>query len=299
MTRKILLVVFFSMQAISSYGCESCGCSFSGLGLGMLTGFNRTYAGLSYQSSGFASAEGHNPTIHDQMQLLELSFRYRINSRWQVQAVLPYRHNRRTEPGFTGLKQGISDVSMMGFYRFINQKQLGKSTILSLDGGAGFQAPTGQYEYDLVHRQGLPDNFSLGYGAWAPVIQLNAVLTRGDNGLITTGQHIHYLSNPQHITFGAQTFIRSVAFHNMILSNGWVLTPFAGFQAEMQGWNYNEEGLKMTDTKGYAWSLPLGISIDLQPLVINASTTIPLEQQYANGTLEAKSKIQLQFLFAF
>ena len=166
MTRKILLVVFFSMQAISSYGCESCGCSFSGLGLGMLTGFNRTYAGLSYQSSGFASAEGHNPTIHDQMQLLELSFRYRINSRWQVQAVLPYRHNRRTEPGFTGLKQGISDVSMMGFYRFINQKQLGKSTILSLDGGAGFQAPTGQYEYDLVHRQGLPDNFSLGYGAW-------------------------------------------------------------------------------------------------------------------------------------
>lgn len=299
MTRKFFLVVVLALQVVISYGCDACGCSFSDLGIGLLTGYDRTFVGIGLQTTNYSSTQDHQPSIQDRLYVLDVSLRIRLNARWQFQANVPFRHNLRNEPGFKGLRQGLSDIRIQGNYRILNQLPLGSKTFLTLDAGAGIQMPTGRYEYDLVHQESLPDNFSLGSGSWAPMFLINAILTHSDDGLILTGQYMQYLTNTRSIRFGPQTFLRTVAFHNVVLSNGWILSPFGGLQAEIQGWNRDENDLRMTDTYGYALSLPAGVGLDVQSWVLNVSTAVPVYQSFANGAMVAKPKFQVQFIFAF
>ncbi|HMQ64398.1 MAG TPA: hypothetical protein PKE06_27185 [Flavilitoribacter sp.] len=299
MVRRIILLSVIGLLGWNvAFSCDACGCSITGSGVGMLVSYRNNFAGLSWFSTPYQASPDHGFGSKDRFQTLEFAFRFHIASRLKLLINQPYRINARTLDGETEQVSGISDTRIMGAYTLFRDVRLGARNKLFLEVGAGIKAPLGRYDAH-IHDQELPENFNLGNGSWAGLLQANLVVTRQNSGLLAAGTYQYNTATAAGYRFGRQVSGQLIGFREIALGRMVSLIPNAGLTAEWVSDDHYANGNIVPGTSGSGLFASGGVNLKFNNFYIGASFAQPLAQDYSHGEVIAKSRVSCQVSYLF
>ncbi len=295
----IALAMFLLLLVEKGTACDACGCSVNGVGVGLMATYRQNYIGFQYQYAPFSSTLEHAHGAKDYFHAFELTLRFRVFSRLNVQLSQPYRLNIRKSPDGNGTRSGLGDTRLIANYIILNQVPLGKNYKLYAEAGGGVKAPIGDFNPDLHASQNLPENFNPGNGSWAGLLQTNLVLSRKNAGLTLSGTYQRNRPSSDGYRFGGQWSGQALLFNQFSLSSRAWLTPFAGMSAEKVWRDVKADGKYAPSTGGNGLFAAAGLNLRFDNWLIGASYSQPLQQHYSNAEVEAKGRFVVQLSHIF
>ena len=162
-----LLTLLFVLTSSQVFACDICGCF-----MGITPYYNRNSISLLYRYRSFngyngqshslfpnggkffiparsqnAPITGHagNPDDYELYRSLEIRGKYFINSRLEINAILPYVSNSERYNGYTSSISGIGDVNFYAGYHLV--QKLDDNFKQQLIAGLGVKLPTGKNDF--------------------------------------------------------------------------------------------------------------------------------------------------------
>ncbi|MEZ4962366.1 MAG: hypothetical protein R2830_21235 [Saprospiraceae bacterium] len=295
----IALAMFLPLFSEKSVACDACGCSVNGVGVGLMATYRQNYIGFQYQYAPFASTLEHTQDTRDYFHSFELTLRFRVWKRLNLQLNQPYRLNLRTHSEADGTRSGLGDTRLIANYILLNQVPLGKSFKLYAEAGGGVKAPTGNFDPNLHDENNLPENFNPGNGSWAGLLQTNLVLSHKNAGLTISGTFQHNSSSTQGYRFGNQWSGQALLFNQLSMGGRFWLTPFAGMAAEKVGKDVKADGKFAPSTGGNGLFAAAGLNLRFDNWLVGASFSQPVHQHISNAEVEAKGRLTVQLSHIF
>lgn len=290
------LAVFLCVLGTKAPACDACGCSVSGAGAGLLGNFRQNFVGLQYHFAPFASTLGHGG--YDYFHTAELSVRYRLAKRLNLQLHQPLRFNVRQHPDGNDTRSGLGDTRLLGNFILLNQLSLGKKMKLYAEAGAGVKAPTGHFD-GRIRDENLPENFNPGNGSWALLLQSNLVLSYQNAGLAFTVMHQRNGASSTDYRFGNQLTTQLFLYYQTWPFAFVQLTPFAGVFAERVERDVNPNGKFAPGTGGSGYFAAAGFNLKLDNWLLGASWSQPFQQSYSSSEVDAKGRLSVQLSHIF
>ncbi|RZK59775.1 transporter [Pedobacter sp. Leaf41] len=199
--RKILILLFVLVGS-QTFACDICGCF-----MGITPYFNRNSISLLYRYRSFngydgqghslfpnggkffipakqqdAPITGHtgNQADYELYRSIEFRGRYFMNSRLEINAILPYVSNSERYNGYTSSISGIGDVNLYTGYHFV--QQLENDFKQQLIAGIGVKLPTGKN--DFKNNEGIRYSSLMqgGTGSTDGFVYLNYIVGLGKFG---------------------------------------------------------------------------------------------------------------------
>lgn len=299
MAKRIFLLPLIALLCWQwAYACDACGCSIGGNGIGLLSNYRNNYIGLGWQLGRFNSVPGHGLGSEDQFHTLELSLRYHFTDRFKVLAFQPYRINRRLNSDQSEQQlSGISDTRILGAYTLLRDAALGTVKVF-WEAGAGVKLPVGTYNAH-IHDTNLPENFNIGNGSWGYLLQSNLVLIQRQLGLVLNGTYQHNGPARSDYQFGHQLTGQALVFAEANIGNRLQLVPNAGLSLEQITTDRYANGKSVSGTGGRGTYFSGGINLKAGNWIFGAAASLPVEQSYSHGEVEAQPRLSTQILFTF
>jgi len=164
--RKLLIIAFLLISS-NVFACDICGCF-----MGITPYFNRNNISVLYRYRSFNGYNGQshslfpnggnflipsnnqsspitghagNPEDYELYRSLEIRGKYFINSRLEINAILPYVSNSERYNGYTSTIGGIGDVNLYAGYHLV--QKLEDNFRQQLVAGVGVKIPTGKNDF--------------------------------------------------------------------------------------------------------------------------------------------------------
>lgn len=300
MAKRLLLLPLFALLSWQwALACDACGCSIGGNGIGLLGIYRTNFVGLGWQTVHFQSAPRHGAGSEDYFHTLELSVRYHLSDRFKVLVYQPYRLNHRlNSDGSDQRLDGMSDTRILGSYTVFQNQMLGSQTSLFLEIGAGLKLPVGAYN-PHIHDTNLPENFNIGNGSWGYIIQPSLVLTHQKVGIVLNGIYQHHSRTELDYRFGHQLTGQLLFFAEAALNDNLKFIPNAGLTLEQITDDRYANDKPVSGTGGNGTFFSAGLNVKLGNWMIGTAASLPLEQSYSNGEVDAGSRLSAQISFTF
>ena len=299
MARRLLVLAVFLLAGVEkSVGCDACGCSAMGSGVGLMAAFRQNSLGLQYHYTPFSSALEHAHGARDYFHTMETVFRFHLATRFKGQLNQPYRLNVRRHPGENQSLGGFGDTRLSLSYALLDQKPLGKKATLYVEAGLGVKAPTGAYDENLLNKN-LPENFNTGLGAWGGIFQTNIGINLKNSGVALSGNYQSNWIPEGKYQFGDQWSGQAYAFHQFFAGARLKVTHFAGGAAEWVAQDRQADGKYAPATGGSGVFAAVGCNLQVGNWLFGGSFLTPIKQQYSNDEVKAKGRFSLQFARIF
>lgn len=295
--RFILLAMFGLWSNFTALACDACGCNIGSNSLGLLTAYKNNFIGLGWQMASFHAIPEHG-NANDDFHIIDLSIRYHLSERMKVLLHQPYRINVRENEGVTDGLNGISDTRILGSYTILKNRKINKNATLFLEMGGGVKLPTGKYDANL-HQTNLPENFNLGNGSWGYLAQTNMVFNYKKVGFVFGGNYQHNGRTSSGYQFGHQLTIQSMVFWEHKLTKSIKLIPNAGVFSE---WVTNDKYANnntVTGTGGNGTFASVAVNLQQNDYLLGFSYAHPLAENYSDGEVQAKGRLNVQLSFIF
>lgn len=276
--------------------CDACGCSMSpsytalmpGLG-GHLVGF--WWQHQRYRSFAATDLAGTQSAQPEYFNTLEIRTRWQLASRWHLTAILPYAYHLRQHEGKPRKLTGIGDaIALLQWAAIDHNGQSGRQLYHRLAIGLGGKMPTGRFQAPTPNELVNP-NFQVGTGSWDALGNLNYTLRWKDWGLSLDGTYRHNGQGPHEYRFGNR--FSGIANAFVFKRYGEVeLMPNAGLYIE-QAQQDTELGYYRTHTGGQAWLANAGMELFWQSFNLGFSYSLPVQQEWNVGLVEALPRFSM------
>ncbi len=284
--------------AASILACDVCGCSANGYGAGLLSAYRYNTISLRWYHSPFEQILEQGIPTKDVFQRIDVNLRYHLSGRWIGNLVLPFQWNYREGPDRSLSLEGLGDTRFTLAYVVLDNILVGEKGQLYWELGTGVKAPTGKFDNDL-YQADLPENFNIGNGSWASLWQTSLLYNWGKLGWVNNLAYQLNGRTKEDYHFGNQLSVSSMVFARQSVSPTAELIPFAGvfYEEIAQDLFYADNAAHGTGGSGYY--LTAGLNAKYQDLLLGGSVFVPFQQNYADGEMEAKTRLTIDLTYAF
>jgi hypothetical protein len=304
--KKIPFLILSLFVFISTNACDICGCGVGGNYIGILPEFHKHIFGVRYRSNSLKTHLGVGGsttylTATEQYHTMELWGGWNIKPKFRVMAAIPYSFNERTNLGISKSKNGISDISVLGFYQlFYNSKAAFTNKILvqTLWLGGGIKLPTGKYNAD--DKQNTMQNtnlFQLGTASVDFTVNTMYDLRIQDAGLNISGSYKMNTANKYGYNYGNKLNATAQLYYKFKLSQNLTLAPNTGVVYEMSKKDIDNT-IPVDISGGNLLQGSVGVETVMKKVSIGANWQTPLAQNLANNVVRANNKIMIHFSLA-
>lgn len=298
MSKRILLLWGLLCSTTLLLACDVCGCGANGYGAGLLSAYRYNTMSVRWYYSPFEQElDQGSPTI-DGFHRMDFSLRYHIGERWISNLVQPYQWNHRAGPDRSITLDGLGDSRLMLSYVLLDNTLIGEKGQLYWEFGTGVKAPTGKFDDD-IYQSDLPENFNIGNGSWASLWQTTVLYSWSQFGWVTNMTYqINGRTNDDY-HFGNQLSLSSMCFVRQPLSESAEIIPFAGVFYEKVDQDLFYEDNVAHGTGGEGYYLTVGLNTKYRDFLLGCSLFTPFRQKYAEGEMEAQTRLTLDLTYAF
>lgn len=200
-SRKLLILVFILMSG-QIFACDICGCF-----MGITPYYNRNSISILYRYRSFSGYEGQshslfpnggnffiparsqdspitnhagNPDDYELYRSLEVRGKYFINSKLEINAILPYVSNSERYNGYTSSISSMGDINLYAGYHIVQKFE--NNFKQQLIAGAGIKLPTGKNDFKNTAGIRYSSLMQAGTGSTDGFVYLNYMVGLGKFG---------------------------------------------------------------------------------------------------------------------
>jgi hypothetical protein len=301
MIKRFFVVFCLAVSSISAVNaCDACGCTVSGLGIGLMTDYRSNFIRLSYFETRFNSnpEHGHHNST-DVFSRMDVSVRYSFARLPKLRFIghLPYGRNRRNSNDTESTVHGFSDVKFLLNYTLLNGRTKNDKASFYVEAGGGINLPTGKYDGDIADKN-LPENFNIGNGSLGYIFQLNSVLSNDVLGLLINNNYQLNNEVEDGYHFGNQFSSQLTAFKELPIGNlGFI--PNVGLLYEKIASDEYSNGNNVPETGGEGLFFSSAINFKTDEWLAGVSYSLPIDQHYSSGVIDAGRKLAFHFSYLF
>ncbi|MGJ8667251.1 MAG: hypothetical protein ACSHW7_12850 [Patiriisocius sp.] len=284
--------------------CDLCGCATSSGSFGYGTLGNSNFIGVRYMYQNYESKNGifeNSPISKETFNTYQIWAQVPIKDSFFVNATIPYQYLNRSFNGIDENLNGLGDISVIGWYKYVFYKDKKSDNIdfsvekensgHSVQIGLGAKLPTGKFEERLADN--INPGFQVGTGS------LDVILSAGYNyagnkiGLNTLISYYAKSENKNEYKFGDQ-FSYATNLYTLMAREKMKITPFIGVSGDVYG-SIEQYGQTLNATNGSILNATLGTELTVKTFIFGASYTLPLYQNLFDDNVQSKQRISLYF----
>jgi len=266
--------------------CDACGCSASGGSMGFSSMLNTNFVGVRYFHQNYKSTDGlytNSPWYKEDFNTVQVWARIPVFKNFQISALVPYQfHTRETKDGNQDIK-GIGDITVLAMYRLYQTHKDSTLFVHTLQVGGGVKAPTGKF--DQANAGNVNPSFQVGTGSWDYLLATEYIIKRKQFGLNTMLSYTIKTENEKYYKFGNQ-FNYAGTFFYLYEKDELSIAPQLGFAGETYASNYQYSEI-VRKSSGDILFGKLGFELGKDKLSFGANMMLPINQNLANGRVEA------------
>ena len=305
MKRHFISLLFVLLPSLVN-ACDICGCGIGGNYVGILPEFNKHIIGLRYRHNNLMTHLGINGvqtylSSQETYRTAELWGGWNVSHRFRLMASVPYNFNQRTNQNISKEKNGLGDISVLGFYQLLNSKRTvfsSKLLIQSLWVGTGLKLPTGKYNpTDKAQNTQNANLFQLGSGSTDFTLNVMYELRLQDAGVNASASYKINTVNKYEYRYGNKLTVSIQPYYKFNIKKKITIAPNAGTLVET--------ALQDTDNKfsvaasgGYLLLGTLGLEASFKKISFGANFQTPLSQNMALGIVRAKNRGMIHIALA-
>jgi hypothetical protein len=299
------LLVLFTI--ISTKACDICGCGVGSYYLGILPEYNKRFIGLRYQHKTLQTHLGpmgeRTPLTTDETyQSAELWGGWNIGKRFRVLAFVPYNFNERKSQSSSGSKDGLGDIAIMGYYKFLDHTGNlgGKLLIQSLYIGGGVKLPTGKYEpSERLAVQESPNNFQLGTESTDFTLNAAYDVRWNDLGINANVNYKMNTENKYEYRYGNKFTSNVLIYHKFRVAKVLSVAPNLGVLYETAAQDVESKKYDVAVSGGYSISAVAGLEFSMKGLSFGANYQNVRSQDLAGGRAKAGNRFMVHMSVPF
>lgn len=299
----VIGILVFSKE---TKACDICGCGAGSYYIGILPEFNKKIVGIRYRSTGLTTHLGPNGnktylTTDEKYHTAELWGGWTIKNKFRVMAYLPVSYNSKTNQAGTDSKIGLSDASVLGFYRILRSKitiggeESSKLLVQDLWIGGGAKLPTGKYNPGDKSNNSVSTNlFQLGTGSLDFILMGMYDIRLQDAGLNVTASYKINTENKYDYYYGNRFSGSSQLYYKFRFNNKWMIAPNLGFQYEYSSKDL-DGGYSVRPTGGVASFGTLGAEVSFDKFTFGGNFQPVIFQDLGQGAVQTGDRMMLHF----
>lgn len=305
--KKISLFVIFSIMSLITHACDICGLGAGNSYTGILPDFHKKIFGIRNRYNAISSHLGVNGantylTTKERYQTLEAWGGWNIGRKLRILGSIPYSFNRKENSTSKMNKNGIGDISVVGYYQILyNKRPIAKHrNYLShtLWIGTGIKLATGSYNsLDNNTTDNSANLFQLGTGS--NDFSVGAMYDIGTKNIginFNTNYKIN-TTNKYQYQYGNKFNINTQLYYRFAAPQKVSLAPNVGVQYEYSEKD-SQEGYKVTASGGKLLLGTAGLELSLYKIALGANIQIPLRQNLASGIIKAENRLMMHLSIA-
>lgn len=298
MIKAGFLHVLLAFSILPLWACDVCGCA-SSMGTGS-SGINNRLSLISLRSqyAGFYAFDHQGLRASDQYMQLELFGQFALFQKLQLQVDVPYGIRLRDYKDNSRTMTGLGDPwAQLNYYPVSIQADENHKASQEVSIGLGIKAPLGNFQPESS-RDGLtplPANFQLGTGSWDNFINISYRWQLDKWGFQLMANSRLNRQNQRLYKFGNQTATQAIIFR-WLERKQHVFRLFGGAYAE---WVQSDQqfSMELTGTGGQGYYASAGVEYVRKDFAFNFQATQPLIQEYAGGSVSARSRLGFSFSY--
>lgn len=299
---RFLFIMFclVVLNSTSLKACDACGCSAGYTGIGLMSKYKGNFVRFTYADFRYKTSAGHaNSNSKDLFTQIGFSFRYAFKKapKIRLNAHIPFGFNKRSQNEVIQHLHGFADTKFVVNYAILNNRLIDEEKLIFLEVGGGINISTGKYD-PSIQEKNLPDNFNIGSGSYGYILQLNSLLSVGNSGFLLNANYQLNGDTSEDYHFGNQLVGEFSVFREWEFKEHSII-PNIGFAAEHVGDNHFANGNKVPETGGNGLFFDSGVNLKSTNLISGISYSIPLLQNYANGAVNAGTRISAHITYLF
>ena len=283
---------FSELSFFSEEDCDACSCSTSGGSMGFGTIMNSDFIGVRYVNQQYKSKSAlytNEPWYEENFNTLQLWTRFPITTKLQISALIPFHfHERETSLGNQSL-QGLGDVTVLAMYQIFKTANDSTAVNQDLKLGGGTKIPVGSFSVANSSSTNTNQSFQLGTGSWDYLTAVEYILQKGKLSLGTQVNYTLKSTNENFYRFGNQTNYAGT-FSYVLDKSDYTWVPQLGVSGEIYESNYQHKQ-KINNTAGTVLFGKVGLEFGKDKLSFGANAFFPLQQNLANGNLQANYRL--------
>ena len=253
--RKLLIITLFLLISSNMFACDICGCF-----MGITPYYNRNSISVLYRYRSFngydgqahslfpnggkffiparsqdAPITGHagNEADYELYRSMEIRGKYFVNSRLEINAILPYVSNSERYNGYTSTIGGMGDANFYAGYHLV--QKLDEHFKQQLIAGAGFKLPTGKNDFKNTAGIRYSSLMQGGTGSTDGFVYLNYMVGLGNLGAsLNTSYKVNGKNSRQESIANSTTSFLNIFYKQRIGKDVQVM-PSAQFFYEYSG----------------------------------------------------------------
>ncbi|MDY0904942.1 hypothetical protein [Pedobacter sp. CFBP9032] len=254
MNRKLVFIAFLVISS-NVFGCDICGCF-----MGITPYYNRNSISVLYRYRSFngydgqahslfpnggkffiparsqdAPITGHagNEADYELYRSMEIRGKYFVNSRLEINAILPYVYNSERYNGYTSTIGGMGDANFYAGYHLV--QKLDENFKQQLIAGAGIKLPTGKNDFKNTAGIRYSSLMQGGTGSTDGFVYLNYMVGLGNFGAsLNTSYKVNGKNSRQESIANSTTSFLNIFYKQRIGKDVQVM-PSAQFFYEYSG----------------------------------------------------------------
>jgi len=304
--KKIIFVLLLLIPFAEVRACDICGCGVGGNYIGILPEFHKHIFGVRYRSNSLKTHLGVGGyttylTTAERYHTMELWGGWNIKQKFRIMAAVPYSFNERSNQGITNSKNGLGDISLLGFYQlFYRSKAVFTNKILvqTFWLGGGVKIPTGRYNADDKENTMQNTNlFQLGTGSTDFTLNAMYDLRIQDAGLNVSGSYKMNTANKYGYNYGNKLNTTAQLYYKFKLKKNTTIAPNAGIIYELSKKDIDNK-IAVDISGGNLLQGSIGIETSLKKISIGANWQTPFSQNLANGVVKANDRVMIHIALA-
>jgi len=303
----MIALVLVIMSITATKACDICGCGVGSYYLGILPEYNKRFIGLRYQHKTLRTHLGpfgeRTPLTSDETyQSIELWGGWNIGSRFRILAFVPYNFNERESQTGNGIKNGLGDIALMGYYKLLDSKgSVGNRLLVqSLWVGGGIKVPTGKYEpSERLAVSESPNNFQLGTASTDFTLNAAYDIRYNDLGLNANVNYKINTENKYEYRYGNKFTGNLLMYYKIRIAKAVTLAPNAGVLYESAQKDVENKKYEVAVSGGYSLSAVGGVEVSLKRLSFGANYQNVRSQNLAGGRVHAGNRLMVHMSVPF
>lgn len=303
--KKITVVLVALFCFLKAGACDICGCGVGGYYIGILPEFHKHIIGVRYRYNSLRTHLGSGGsttylTTRERYNTAELWGGWNIGKKFRIMAAVPYAFNERTNQGVTNTKNGVGDISIIGYYRLLSSKRTvftKKLMVQSLWIGGGIKLPTGKYTAaDKLNTSQNTNLFQLGTASYDFSVHAMYDLRIQDAGLNIAASYKINTANKYNYNYGNKLNTTAQLYYKLRVKNKFTMAPNAGITYENSKKDIDNK-ITVDVSGGNLLLGTFGVETNFKKISFGANWQTPLSQNLANGFVKANNRMMLHLSF--
>lgn len=305
MKKTLSLLIVSTAFITKAAACDICGCGAGNSYIGLLPDFYKYIFGLRHRYNSLYThlgADGSNTylTTWEKYNITELWGGWAVNDKFRIMLTVPYNFNEKINQGNSQSKNGISDISIAGYYQLLNKKTTvfkKQELTQTIWVGGGIKLPTGEYNpADKSITNQNTNLFQLGTASidYSLAAMYDARLQNA--GLNVSASYKINTGNKYHYTYGNKLNLSTQAYYR-IKAGRVTLAPNTGIQYETAKKDIDNK-FAVDLSGGNVLLGTLGLETSYKKIAVGANWQTPMSQNLAGGFVKAGNRMMVHVSFA-